>query len=138
MSGPEPPAIRLPARDNGEPAFEEPWQAQVLAVAFALSERELFSRGDWANALGAELRHRSAQGEPDSLHTYYAAALCALESLVTKTGALSNGGLERRTELWRRAYLNTPHGEPVEMENATACGDHVTAGRDSREGGRPS
>ncbi|MGH7187039.1 MAG: nitrile hydratase accessory protein, partial [Pseudomonadota bacterium] len=97
-------------RDDGEPAFEEPWQAHILAVAFALAERGLFAPSEWSDALGAELRRRAGRGEPDSRYTYYAAALSALETLVTRTGLIAGAGLDERTEQWRRAYLNTPHG----------------------------
>lgn len=111
MSGLEP--LR---RDDGEAAFEEPWQAQTLAMAFALAERRLFSQAQWSDALGEELRRRAGRGEPDSRHTYYAAALSALESLVTRAGPVTTTDLDRRTEQWRRAHLDTPHGEPVGLE----------------------
>ncbi len=115
MSGPELSEIRPLARHDGEPAFEEPWQAHILAVAFSLAENGIFTRSDWSAALGAELRRRAELGEPDSRHTYYAAALSALEFLVTKTGMIASSALDSCAEEWRRAYLNTPHGRPVEL-----------------------
>jgi len=104
----------LAARD-GEPAFDEAWQAQVLALAFALTKVEVFTPAQWSDALGAELRRAADQGEPDDQNTYYAAALTALEGLIAADGRVSADGLSARAEQWRRAYLNTPHGQPVEL-----------------------
>jgi nitrile hydratase accessory protein len=103
------------ARQDAEPAFAEPWQAEVLALAFALSERGVFSTAGWSKTLGEELERAEAQGAPDDHETYYAAALAALERLVAQSGNVSGDTLSARTEAWRRAYLETPHGQPVEL-----------------------
>ena len=104
----------LAARDNG-PTFDEPWQAQVLALAFALAKVDVFTPAQWSDALGAELRRASAEGQPDNQNTYYTAALAALEGLIAADGRVTADGLSARAEQWRRAYLNTPHGQPVEF-----------------------
>lgn len=103
------------ARTDGEPAFDEPWQAEVLAVAYALTERGVFSPAEWSDTLGAELKGAASRGEPDTQATYYAAALAALERLLTERSDVGADALTARTEQWRRAYLNTPHGRPVEL-----------------------
>jgi len=100
------------ARRDGEPAFDEPWQAQVMALAFQLVERGAFSAAAWSDALGAELAVRAARGEPDDPPGYYQAALAALEGLLDG-GGVARAELAERTEAWRRAYLHTPHGQPV-------------------------
>ncbi len=107
--------IKPLARADGEPAFEEAWQAELLALAYALSERRVFSSTEWSETLGAELQRRSARGEADDRETYYRAALAALEQLIAGDGRISVEALAARTEDWRRAYLNTPHGKPVEL-----------------------
>jgi nitrile hydratase accessory protein len=109
------PAIGPLARRDGEPTFAEPWQAEVLALAYALAENGVFSAAEWSEALGAELRLAEAAGAPDDHGTYYAAALAALERLVAARGAITVGALSRRTAEWRQAYLHTPHGHPVEL-----------------------
>ena len=43
------------ARRDGEPAFDEPWQAQTLALASRLQEQAIFSSAQWSQALGDEL-----------------------------------------------------------------------------------
>jgi nitrile hydratase accessory protein len=121
LSAPEVPEIGPLARRDGEPTFAEPWQAEVLALAFALAEKGVFSAAEWSEALGAELRLAEAAGAPDDHGTYYAAALAALERLLAGSGGITANALSRRTEEWRRAYLHTPHGQPVEL----AAGAHA-------------
>ena len=106
------------ARRDGEPVFDEPWQAQVLGLAFHLIEQEVFSASQWSDALGAELKSAQARGEPDDAPTYYRSALAALESLLAAEGRIAADNLDERVETWRQAYLNTPHGQPVELSAA--------------------
>lgn len=117
MSRPEDLAIGPPRSAAGtDPVFAEPWHAEVLAVAHGLRVSGLFSASDWAAALGAALRANEARGEPDTDATYYAAALAALERLVTERSQVTGAAHGARIEAWRRAYLRTPHGRPVELE----------------------
>jgi nitrile hydratase accessory protein len=115
LSAPE--AGRILPREPapGAPVFAEPWHAEVLAIAYALTRSGLFTAGDWAEALGAEIRRRCEAGEPDSEASYYRAALAALERLVGAGSPETGGSLDERVEAWRRAYLNTPHGQPVTL-----------------------
>jgi hypothetical protein len=53
---------RLP-RDEGEPVFAEPWQAQAFALAVKLSEQGHFTWKEWAAALANELE--TADGRVD-------------------------------------------------------------------------
>ncbi len=65
------------------PVFAEPWQAQAFALTVGLHERGLFSWGEWAAALSAEVHRPDAA--PDS-HDYYAHWLAALEKLLAAKG----------------------------------------------------
>ena len=38
-----------------------------------------------------------------------------LEHLIAADGRVTPDGLASRIEQWRRAYRNTPHGQPVEL-----------------------
>ena len=115
MIAPEVLEIKPLARRDGEPAFDDAWQAELLALAYALSEKGVFTPTEWSEALGAELRQASARGEPDDQNTFYGAALSALEWLILRDGRVTVEALVGRTEQWRRAYLKTPHGKPVEL-----------------------
>lgn len=102
-------------RTDDQPVFDEPWQAQALGLVFSLSERGVFSPADWSSALGKAHRELIAQGSADTAATYYEAVAVALQRLVSDVETLSGDMIEERTDAWRRAYLNTPHGAPVEL-----------------------
>ena len=127
MSLSETPAPGPLARRDGEPVFDEPWQAQALALAFNLIDQGVFSNAQWSEKLGAELGRAQARGDPDDSRTYYRSVLVVLENLLASSGRIPAETLAARTEAWRRAYLNTPHGQPVEL----------SAGDDTRSENRP-
>ncbi len=103
------------ARRDDEPVFDEPWQAQVLAVANSAVAQGLFSANDWSEGLGAALRRAAADGAPDNSATYYQAVLATLEHLISAAGATTGEAMAVRREAWRQAYLKTPHGKPVTL-----------------------
>lgn len=115
MSQPENDAIRPLARHDDEPVFDEPWQAQALGLALTLSERGVFTPTEWSQTLGAAHRVLLADGSPDTPKTYYEAVAAALERLLAKQGGVAAETIEARVEDWRAAYLNTPHGQPVQL-----------------------
>jgi hypothetical protein len=60
-------------------------------------------------------REIGAAEDPADLDGYFAHWLCALERVCVDKGMLDPADIRRRQEEWRRAYLRTPHGEPVEL-----------------------
>ena len=58
-------------RDREGPVFREPWEAQAFAIAVALHDRGVFTWGEWAERLGAEIKRAQAAGDPDRGDTYY-------------------------------------------------------------------
>jgi len=122
LSRPEPPRERAAAladapRDSG-PVFAEPWEAQALALAARLEESGCFTAGEWAEALGGEIRRAQAAGDPDDGTTYCRHVLAALERLVAEKGLLSPNLMARRKAAWAEAYRTTPHGQPVTLPKA--------------------
>jgi nitrile hydratase accessory protein len=105
-------------RDEGEPVFAEPWQAQTFALAVKLSEQGHFTWKEWAAALAEELRAAASRGEPDDGTYYYHHWLTALERLVTVKGLSDPKAMLARKEAWADAYRHTPHGKPVELTSA--------------------
>ena len=97
------------------PPFAEPWHAQVLAVADTMIQAGHFSATSWAETLGAALREREMNGEDDTTDGYFAAALAALEKLSGEIEGLDPASQFQRKEAWKQAYLQTPHGSPVEL-----------------------
>lgn len=112
--------LPLQPHDEEGPVFAEPWQAQAFALAVTLSQRGLFTWEEWTHAMGAEIKTAQAAGDPDLGDTYYDHWLRALESLVTEKGAATPEQMAARTEQWRQAYLNTPHGQPITLSAANA------------------
>ena len=49
------------------PPFDEPWQAQVFAMAVSLEQRGVFDWSEWTRALGAEI----AAGPDQAGHEAY-------------------------------------------------------------------
>lgn len=101
-----------PATPPG-PTFDEPWQAQVLAIADTMVTAGRFTATQWAETLGAALKTADQGGAPDTSETYYGAALQALETLVSAQTPIDQTALDARKDQWARAYLATPHGKPV-------------------------
>ena len=107
------PDLGLLKASDGEPAFDEPWQAETLALADLLVRRGSISPKRWAETLGVEIAARKA--EADDRETYFRAVLAALERLLAESGAVARAELDERERQWERAYLRTPHGRPVEL-----------------------
>ncbi len=107
----------LPIDDDG-PLFAEPWQAQAFAMAVRLSAEGHFTWPEWVQYLSTEIAADKDKVSDNNLETYYNQWLAALEKLVTDKGLASSGEMTGRKEEWRRAYLNTPHGEAIELSAA--------------------
>ena len=98
---------------TGQPTFEEPWQAQALAMADLLIQSDRISATDWSEALGEQLT--IWQSEQDTQENYYQAVLAALTELIEDRNLISNNQIVQREEDWKQAYLSTPHGQPVKL-----------------------
>ncbi len=115
MSGDASAVGPLRCRD-GEPLFQEPWQAKSLAIAARLVEAGYFSPSDWSEALGAEIRKAARDDAPDDQESYYAAVLRALEQLLEARDLIAGADISDRKAAWVCAYERTPHGRPVILE----------------------
>ncbi len=120
MADARPTIEALPAipRDDEGPVFAAPWEAHAFAMAVKLSEQGLFTWSEWTEALSAEIEVARQAGDPDLGDTYYHHWLKALEKLVERKGIVDKTALSKRKDEWRRAYLNTPHGKPIDLKAA--------------------
>lgn len=105
----------IPLGDDGAPVFAAPWEASAFALAVRLSGEGYFTWSEWAATLSEEIRAAQREGDPDLGDTYYKHWLRALERLCSERGLVSQEEASGRKEAWRRAYLHTPHGMPVEL-----------------------
>lgn len=98
-----------------QPVFDEPWQAEALALADNLIKAGHFNKKAWAETLGEALRSAEREGAPDTLETYYGAVLVALEMLTESEAGITKQSRQQRRADWEAAYLSTPHGKPVTL-----------------------
>lgn len=103
-------------RDAEGPVFREPWEAQAFALAVKLHEGGAYTWAEWAAALSDEITAAQKSGDPDLGDTYYRHWMAALERLASEKGLAGTPDIDTRAEQWRRAYLATPHGQPVDLE----------------------
>lgn len=80
--------------------FDEPWQAEVHALATLLSDRGLLT---WPEMSG---------------RTSYLELLAAIEQVVVERGLASGDELTSLRAAWDRAAHRTPHGTPIELTDA--------------------
>ena len=111
----------IPLGDDGSPVFAAPWEASAFAIAVRLSTEGYFTWGEWAATLSEEIRAAQQQGDPDLGDTYYKHWLRALERLCRARGLVSQEEASDRKDAWQSAYLNTPHGKPVELASHHQC-----------------
>ena len=109
-------ALKPLAGVDGDPVFDEAWQAQALAIADTLVKSGLFSAVEWSDTLGAALAAAAEKGQPDSQETYYQCVLQAVETLVARHSEIDQNAMRAMRENWEQAYLATPHGQPVELK----------------------
>src|SRR3984893_12107616 len=101
--------------------FAEPWMAQAFACAIQLSRQGLFTWSEWVEVLSTEIKTHPEQPSETCDAAYYRQWLAALETIVGLKNAASSAEITERQEAWRQAYLNTPHGQPVELLNAATA-----------------
>jgi hypothetical protein len=89
-------------------------------MADCLIKSGRISLARWSQAQGAEIAAAETAGETDDADSYFRAALAALERLLAETGDVAAAERVERQRQWERAYLNTPHGQPVEL-SAGSC-----------------
>jgi nitrile hydratase accessory protein len=103
-------------RDDSNPVFREPWEAQAFGITLVLHQRGLFSWSEWAKTLAAQIEVAQAAGDADLGDTYYRHWLTALEKLVAAKGASSFDELTRYQRAWTHAADRTAHGQPMELK----------------------
>ena len=110
----------LPAlpRDQDGPVFNQPWEAKAFALAVRLSEAGCFTWPEWVRTFSQEIKAAQERGDPDLGDTYYQHWLNALERICAAKGLVGSEDMRRRKVTWRRAYLNTPHGQPIDLSAA--------------------
>lgn len=100
-----------------EPAFAEPWHAQLFALTVHLSDQGHFTWSHWADAFGATLKRHGVARDLDGGDDYFTAWLETLETVLEQAGAADAVQIAQLKEAWKAAYLATPHGAPVTLRD---------------------
>ena len=98
--------------DEDEPVFSEPWEAQAFALVIGLYEKGAFTWNEWADSLSKTIH------ADDGCTPYYELWLKSLESIVKQKQLTSENEILARKMQWQEALLATPHGLPIELQNA--------------------
>ena len=98
-----------------EPAFEEPWHAQLFALTVHLNEAGQFDWPDWAEAFAETLKEHGLAKDLNGGDDYFNAWLATLERFLGEKGVMDTAEIEMLKAAWEAAYLSTPHGDPVRL-----------------------
>lgn len=98
-----------------DPAFSEPWHAQLFALTVYLNETGRFEWPAWAAAFSDTLARHGLAKELDGGDDYFMAWLETLETLLSSNGVTDTAEVEAIKRAWETAYLTTPHGAPVKL-----------------------
>lgn len=101
-----------------DPVFEAPWHAQLFALTVHLNEAGHFSWPEWAERFGATLKRHGLTRALNGGDDYFLAWLEALETFMADRDLATADALGQMRAAWERAYLRTPHGSPVTLDDA--------------------
>ncbi|KAJ54178.1 nitrile hydratase [Actibacterium mucosum KCTC 23349] len=98
-----------------EPAFAEPWHAQLFALTVHLNETGLFDWPHWADRFSATLKRHGVARELNGGDDYFNAWLETLEAVLSEQSLADPAQVDRIRNAWEQAYMTTPHGAPVRL-----------------------
>ena len=100
-----------------EQNFRSVWHAQLFALTVHLYERGVFTWPEWTDALGRHLNAcpPSDSSQPDD-DSYYLAWLAALMACLAGRQLATADEVQMMYDRWAAAYLATPHGQPVRLD----------------------
>ncbi|NSZ19919.1 nitrile hydratase accessory protein [Agrobacterium vitis] len=116
--------VQLP-RDDAGPVFDRPWQAQAFALTVELYKSDLFTWPEWVEVFSEEIKAFPILPGESVNDAYYRQWMSALEKMVASRKLVEETDLLARTQEWRQAYLNTPHGQPILLVNASCPPRHA-------------
>ena len=100
--------------------FNEPWHAQIFAITVHLNEKGHFNWNDWSKVFGAALSSKGSEKLIINDDDYYLIWLKTLEKFLGDAGKIQPNEIIQYFQDWRAAFLNTPHGQPVNLSNLSA------------------
>ncbi|WP_321793560.1 nitrile hydratase accessory protein [Burkholderia pyrrocinia] len=113
-----------PIPETGAAVFEQPWQAQAFALIVHLHQAGFFPWADWVQTFSDVITTAPARPDESINDAYYRQWIAGMEQMVARLGLTEVESITHRTDEWRQAYLNTPHGEPVALTHASCPPKH--------------
>ncbi len=98
-----------------EPIFEQPWHAQAFALTVHLNESGRFTWPQWVERFSATLARHGISKDLNGGDDYFTAWLETLEAILAEAGTAAPEEVESTRQDWEKAYLETPHGDPVRL-----------------------
>lgn len=100
--------------------FNEPWHAQIFALTVLLNEQGHFKWKDWSKVFSDALTSSDAEDAIINDNDYYIVWLRTLEEFLQETGKIQSDEIVKYFNDWRIAFLNTPHGQPVNLDKLSS------------------
>lgn len=116
-------AVDLP-RDEEGPVFDRPWQAKAFSLIVHLHQAGLFPWAEWVRTFSEEIKASPALPGESVNDAYYRQWAAAMETMLAALDLTAPDAIAQRTQEWRQAYLNTPHGQPILLANASCPPAH--------------
>jgi len=113
--------------DNPAVKFGAPWQAHAFAMVVSMHQKGHFTWDRWVTIFSRHIAASPTRPDETDNDAYYRQWLSALEEIVVHKGILATDAVPQRAELWRRAYINTPHGQAVDLLHASCPPGHAHA-----------
>jgi len=98
--------------------FLAPWQGHLFAITVHMSEKGFFKWDEFTHLFGNHLKLEKIfkLNEVNLDDRYYVCWLNALEELIINKGLGDKKSFSIFKKKWEKAFLNTPHGKPVKIE----------------------
>jgi len=107
-------------KEAGYRPFNEPWHAQIFAITVHLNEQGHFDWNDWSKVFSIALSSKDSENLIINDDDYYLIWLKTLEKFLGETGKIQSDEIMQYFRDWQAAFLNTPHGQPVNLTNLSA------------------
>ncbi|MFL2801225.1 MAG: nitrile hydratase accessory protein [Paracoccaceae bacterium] len=99
--------------------FLAPWQGQLFAITVHMSDVGYFTWNEFTTIFAKYLKLGASSkiSEINLDNKYYNCWLNALEELIINKKFGDKKTLQIFKKKWKSAFNNTPHGQPVKIEN---------------------
>jgi len=104
--------------EDTEPVFSEPWQAELFAITQVLVSKGCFTWSDWTDHFTDAVKTADKSDKLFDGSAYYNVWLSALEGFLVSRCLADIKSLGELKDRWVKAYISTPHGEPVKLDNS--------------------